>query len=64
MNYPIALEAYAQIEESDELDPALRLHRQVVYNEIEAQAFLREFPKSRIVTKNLTAEELQDPRIN
>lgn len=64
MNFPIALEAYAQIEESDELNSDLLLARQVVYNEIEANNFLNDYRKSRIVTKELTAKELEDPRIN
>ncbi len=64
MNFPIALEAYAQIEESDELNSDLLLAPQVVHNQIEANNFLNTYRNSRIVTKELTAKELEDPRIN
>ena len=45
MNYPIALEAYAEIEESDELTPNRLLVREVVHNDIEANQFLKTYSK-------------------
>jgi len=64
MNFPIALEAYARIDESDELDPKYFIERQVVYNQIEADNFVANYPRSKIITKPLTADELKDPGIN
>ena len=66
MNFPIALEAYAEIEETDELTPDRLLAREVVHNEIEANQFLKTYSnsKNKIVTKPLTPDELSDPRIN
>ena len=64
MNFPIALEAYAQIEESDELNIDFLLERQVVLNEIEANNFVKRHEKNLVVTKPLSADELGDSRIN
>jgi hypothetical protein len=66
MNFPIALEAYGAIEETDELNPDLLLARKVVHNEVEANEFLKTYSsnKNKIVTRSLTAEELSDPKIN
>lgn len=58
MNYPIALEAYAEIEESDELTPDRFLAREVVHNEIEANQFVKTYSKHKIVTRPLTSDEL------
>lgn len=64
MNFPIALEAYFEIEESDELSPDRLLAREVVHNEIEANQFLKTYSKHKVVTRPLTPEELGDPSIN
>ena len=58
MNFPIALEAYVEIEETDELTPDRMLAREIVRNEIEAKQFLKRFAKSKIVTKPLSPDEL------
>jgi hypothetical protein len=62
MNYPIALEVYAQIEESEELTPDLLLVREVVHNEIEVQQFFNTYSnnKTKIVTRPLTPDELNN----
>ena len=62
MNFPIVLEAYARIGESDELNPEYLLERLVVYNQIEADNFVANYPRSKIVTKPLTPDELSDPK--
>lgn len=66
MNFPIALEAYAAIEETDKLTPDRLLAREVVHNEIEVQQFSKTYSndKNKIVTKPLTPDELSDPRIS
>ena len=64
MNFPVVLEAYARIGENDELNPEFFLERLVVYNQIEADNFVANYPRSKIVTKPLTPDELSDPRIN
>lgn len=53
MNFPIALEAYFMIEETNELTLDRLLAREVVYNEIEAQQFLKTYSskKNKIVKK-------------
>lgn len=60
MNFPIALEAYAAIEETSELTPDRLLAREVVHNEIEAQQFLNTYsnPRNKVVTRPVTPEEL------
>lgn len=60
MDYPIALEAYVEIEESDELIADRLLAREVVHNEIEANQFLKTYSKHKIVTRPLTADELNN----
>lgn len=64
MTFPIALEAYADIEESNELLPEWLIAREVVHNEIEAKQFENTFSGHKIVTRPLKPNELSDPRIN
>ena len=66
MNFEIALGGYADIAETDELTSDRLLAREVVHNEIEVQQFLNTYSnrKNKIVTKPVTLDELNDPRIS
>ncbi len=64
MKFPIALEAYPNIEQQDDDLANELIERRVAYNQIEVDVFIREHSHNRIVTKPINAQELSDERIN
>ena len=63
MHFPIAIEAYAMIEESDELKEDFLLERKVVYNQIEVDFFTKRHAENQITTKPLNAQELAELKL-
>lgn len=66
MDFPTALEAYAAIEQTNELTLDRLLAREVFHNEIEVKQFFKTYSNdgNKIVIKPLTPDELSDPRIS